>query len=95
VKERISKFKDEVKTSLDKLFITSNYKYCGTISGIGRTALNVLASDDNMKGWPSILWDEEETRVKDEIMSVMDEVQKMYLAPIPDLTGDVPEEKGE
>jgi len=43
--------------------------------------------DDNTinfnKGWPSVIWREEEERVSKELLSMMDEMQKALIAPGP------------
>ena len=46
-----------------------------------RDLLQILASDDNTKGWPKYMWEAEEKQVTDDLLKIMDEMQKALLAP--------------
>ena len=45
-----------------------------------KAILLVLASDNNDSGWPSELWEREETLVANQLLSTMDEMQEALIA---------------
>lgn len=84
VQKRVAAFKTTVYRTIEDLLgrpstNTSWIKAHGKREDV-RNLLRVLASDDNTKGWPSELWRSEEQRLRDEILSRMDELQRVLLA---------------
>lgn len=59
--------------------VTPNTTYGVPYSADVRTLFAVLASDTPNKGWPRELWDADESRVTDEIMATMNELQRVLL----------------
>jgi hypothetical protein len=44
-----------------------------------RAVFKILSSDNVKKGWPKYLWEEEEERVTQELLSLMDGMQNAIL----------------
>ena len=65
-------FKTAVDKALDVL--------CHGTWDARKQCLAVMASADNTKGWPKILWEAREKLVRDDVFSTMDAVQKMLLS---------------
>jgi len=80
VQEKISAFRDAVKKALSALGGKDLYDPClnPSIRSDGKIALG-LASDYETAGWPTILWEQEEELVKNQLLATLDVMQKALI----------------
>ena len=91
VQAKIDLFKQEVKNACTKLFGRSYY----THDDLARKLFSVMASTNLIEGWPSQLWETEEKKVTEELLSIMDEMQRAFLAAQKGEAGENKPEEGE
>jgi hypothetical protein len=80
VQRKIEAFREDCKRSATELI---GVKYCGysdRFDDAYRTLFAILASNKHTEGWPSSLWKKERELVSDELLRVMDEMQRAFLA---------------
>lgn len=77
VQEKISAFRDAVKKALSALGGKDLYDN-PSIRPDGKIALG-LASDYETAGWPTILWEQEEELVKNQLLATLDVMQKALI----------------
>lgn len=87
-RERIRQFKVAVSSACKSL-VGENRGYVGTTPMEKdwypdfKKVLSILASNDNSKGWPSKIWEEEREKVTTELLHIMDEMQRALLSTPP------------
>ena len=97
---KIREFKKAIYQAFNKLsgeqYISKNSK---GLQGLNFAILAQMVEEEAIGfnvGWPRLLWEQEEEKVKYELLSMMDEMQKALLAPGPqegDCTPAAEEEK--
>jgi hypothetical protein len=78
VQEKILSFKRELHQALQNLGIADAYSY--GLSPAARELLTTLGGEDPFNCWPKRIWTREESIVKDELLNILDELQKAQLA---------------
>lgn len=88
VKGKLSAFRDAFATAFSRLtgagFVSKDASDDNSLANW--KILNDMVAKggpNNLKEWPKYLWDIEEGKVRSELLSVMDEMQKALLAPKP------------
>lgn len=77
----IQEFIDSVKLALEKLLMNKNdvmggyYKF----SDKSRIIFDILKSDDVYRGWPTFIREVRAEKIKNDILSRMDELQKLMM----------------
>ena len=83
VQEKVAKFKMECLFALEHLLggkKWSGYNIDTTYLNNMRLPFSLLASENHRSGWPKILWETERNAVREELLGIMDEMQKALLA---------------
>ena len=82
VQNKIFAFKVSIKKACGELVNNPFYGYHleEILPDVYRNVLNIMASDNIKKGWPSSLWGMERELVASELLNIMDEMQKAMLA---------------
>ena len=88
VQAAISTFRDAVQAAMNKLFATRIPYWSDMGQPQYRATLEILAgirktSSREGGGWPARLWDVRREAIRKDIMSTMDTLQKVLLAPEP------------
>ena len=77
VQRRIEVFRKDISAACERLWYGLNRHYN---IGTNNQLLAQLLKDDNTKGWPSLLWDEERRIITADVLSKMDIVQQLLNA---------------
>ena len=81
IQVRISEFKKAVNMAIRQLMgIKEGHNYLSEEKDARQKIRNVVASTDWDKGWPNWLWEVEEKKVQNELLSIMDEMQRALLS---------------
>ena len=87
VQEKLKQFKQAIKHAFYEL-TGSDYVWKNETGNKSTEANNKILENmakeyclDPNRGWPKYLWEKEEEKVKDELLSLMDEMQKALLSP--------------
>ena len=82
VQAKIKKFKADCCKAFGELIGDgyTSHSYHNPFREEARVAFGVLASDNHAQGWPSSLWEKERQTVSEELLRIMDEMQKALLA---------------
>lgn len=81
VEDRIMHFKSACWRAYRELTGNDAYNtanYCA--NPMAREIFAVIASTDHSKDWPPALWETERDKVRKELFSIMDEMQKAFMA---------------
>ena len=81
VDAKIMAFKDACWSAAKKLtgreaYTTGDYR----ANAMARKVFTIIAGESHNKNWPLELWSEEEEKVRKELLAVMDEMQKAFVA---------------
>lgn len=74
VQKRIQTFRDDISAACSRLWEGLNRHYN---IGTNNQLLAQLLKQDSTKGWPSLLWDEEQRIITADVLSKMDIVQQL------------------
>lgn len=94
VQARITAFRKAVREACVQLGVMrgdSSISYISAAEGVpeSQAVLRLLARDTNDQ-WPAYLWRQEEEKVRQEIMALLDPLQRVLLAPEPSFSGPRP-----
>lgn len=74
VQKRIVQFKSQIVAACNTLFCAT-----GPLTSAQKKALTVMASNNDRNGWPKELWVAERDAVTNEVLSTMNELQRVLL----------------
>ena len=85
VQNKLSIFRTAVENAAQALCRGWGPPNCCSYESPCKELLLVLAGDYSRRKWPRELWAHEEKRIREEILSTMDTLQKVLLVKVPDV----------
>lgn len=74
VQKRITQFRSQILVACNTLFCAT-----GPLSSVQKRTLAIMASNNDKSGWPKELWTAERDAVTSEVLSTMNELQRVLL----------------